>query len=153
MKFANLFTREAKVEQSTTDVLEQLEEEDRLNRRQQAEQIAQQRQRDAEYRAGNAKTLADFLKRKGANTTELNRHVVGLLLALTDAKKLVIESANVPFDGTVHTTDEVFGFPVNFPAELIAAIASAAPQTQWDWSSTGATETKGTDGGPRATLS
>ena len=137
------FFRGGTVEQSTAGILEQLEEEERSKRQQQAEQIARENRATAEHRARNAKTLSDFLKRKNANTTEINRHVVALLLALTDTKKLLAESNNVPFDGSVSTTDDVFGFPYNFPDTLIAAIASAAPQTQWDWSGEGQPKLRG----------
>jgi hypothetical protein len=143
MNIIERFLKGDTVEQSTAGILEQLEEEGRSKRQQQAEQILREKKQTEEFQARNSKTLADFLKRKDANTREVNAHVVALLLALTDTKKLVLESCNVPFDGRVSTTAEVFGFPVNFADDLTAAIASAAPETQWDWSSAGQPKLKG----------
>lgn len=137
------FFRGGAVEQATVGrsesdhVLDELAAEEKRQREIQAEQIVREKRQTEEYRARNAKTLADFLKRKDFNTQQVNAHVAALLLVLTDTRALVIESANVPFDGTVSTTEEVFGFPLDFPDKITAAIREAAPQTSWDFSGEG----------------
>lgn len=120
------------------DVLDEIASEEKRQGVIQAEAIARQRQRDAEYRARITAEANERLGRIYSNLDELGDLIPRLWLALGDFNRNVAEinEKGLGFDhgGLIEDTLCV---PVDFASKMLAAIKDAAPLAVWDYSATG----------------
>ena len=137
MNIIDRLFRGGNVEQATAvsetdDVVEQLAGDERRKREEHADRIVRERRDREAYLAANKAKVDDYLKRLKPIQVEVNRHVVGLLLSLTDLKKLGREAYTIPWTqgGAI---EEILGCPETFADQIITALHRAAPRTQWDF--------------------
>lgn len=135
--FTKLFKREGKME-GTADVLEQLEEEDRLKRQQQAEQIVRENRAAEEFQARVTAAANDRLARTYNTLDEIGDLIPRLWLACSG---LIGNVAEINREGLGYgqpsLIEDTLCVPVDFGEKMLAAIKDAAPNAAWDFSATG----------------